>query len=149
MNADFKAGLGRYFEASGEWYTGQAVGGLGGGIWTSVVYPDLSVAHNGIHPLRSTGGWAQLKATPSLHFEFNGAMGQDENFGRDLRFFPVSFTAAGFSALQKNRTEFVNFIYKPNAVLLFAVEYRRLFTAPAAGAGVTGDQVNVAAGVHF
>ena len=32
LNSDFKAGFGKYFEVSGEWYRGQAVGGLGGGM---------------------------------------------------------------------------------------------------------------------
>ena len=83
------------------------------------------------------------------HFELNGAFGQDENFGRDLRVFPFSFSVEGFPVMQKNRTELVNFIYKPNSFLLFAVEYRHLFTAPENSAGNTGDQLNFAAGVHF
>ncbi len=40
VNSDFKAGFGKHLEVSGEWYRGLAVGGLGGGIWTSVVYPE-------------------------------------------------------------------------------------------------------------
>jgi hypothetical protein len=50
--------------------------------------------------------------------------------------------------MQKNRTELVNFIYKP-IVLLFAVEYRHLFTLPATGNGQTADHVNLAGGVQF
>ncbi len=149
LNSDFKAAFFGHVEISGEWYTGQAVGGLGGGIWTSVVYPEATAPQSAIHPLRSTGEWAQFKVMLARQFEINAAMGQDENFGRDLRFFPFTFTAGGFTPLQKNQTEFVNFIYRPNAVLLFALEYRHLFTVPSAGAGSAGDQVNVAAGVHF
>jgi len=149
LNTDFKAPLGNHLEVSGEWYRGDAVGGLGGGIWTSWVFPNSTDPHSAIHPLRSTGGWAQLKVLPATRFEINGALGQDENFGQDLRFFPISFTDYGFPALKKNRTEFVNFIYKPNSVLLFAIEYRRLFTTPAVGESASGDQVNAAAGVRF
>jgi hypothetical protein len=149
LNSDFKFGFRNYVQLSGEWYRGQAVGGLGGGIWTSVIFAEPTAPQSAMHPLRSTGGWAQLKVTPSTRFEFNLALGQDENFGQDLRFFPVPYTASGFAALKKNHTEFVNVIYKPNAVLLLAVEYRRLFTIPATGIGASGDQVNVAAGVHF
>jgi len=149
MNSDFKAGLGKYLEISGEWYQGQAVGGLGGGIWTSVVYPDPPGMHSAIQPLRSTGGWAQVKVIPATRVEINGAYGQDENFGKDLRVFPFSFTGAGFGAMQKNRTDLVNFIYKPTAVLVFAVEWRHLFTLPANAAGHSADQINLAAGVHF
>jgi hypothetical protein len=149
VNGDFKLPIGNHLEFSGEWYRGQAVGGLGGGIWTSVVYPESAGPYSAVHPLRSTGGWAQLKLKPATRFEINGAIGQDENFGKELHFFPAAFTAEGFPPLQKNRTEFVNLIYRPNSILLFAVEYRHLFTAPASGTGASGDQINLAAGVHF
>ena len=149
VNSDIRAGFGKHLEVSGEWYTGQAVGGLGGGIWTSVAFPEPAAPYSAVHPLRSIGGWGQLKVIPATHFELNGAFGQDENFGRDLRVFPFSFSVEGFPVMQKNRTELVNFIYKPNSFLLFAVEYRHLFTAPENSAGNTGDQLNFAAGVHF
>jgi hypothetical protein len=149
FNGDIKVSLGKRLELSGEWYEGQAVGGLGGGIWTSVVYPEASLPHTAIHPLRSTGGWVQLKVRPATRLEINGAFGQDENFGKDLRFFSTPFTNEGFLALQKNRTDFVNFIYTPNSFLLFAVEYRHLFTAPAQGQSASGDHLNLAAGVRF
>lgn len=105
--------------------------------------------HSAVQPLRSTGGWAQMKVIPSTRFEINGAFGQDENYGHDLRVFPASFTSAGFPAMQKNRTELVNFIYKPTSILLFAIEYRHLFTLPANSVGQSADQINTAAGVHF
>lgn len=149
LNTDVKIGFGKHVELSGEWYKGQAVGGLGGGIWASVVYPDPVGPHNGVHPLRSTGGWVQLKFMPVSRIEFNGAYGQDENKGADVRFFPFSFDSNGFPAMQKNRTDLVNVIYKPSSVLLFALEYRHLFTLPAAFPGAKGDQLNLAAGVHF
>jgi hypothetical protein len=149
MNFDFKAGLGKNLEVSGEWYRGQAVGGLGGGIWTSVVYPEPAGTHSAIEPLRSTGGWAQLKVIPATRFEINGAFGQDENDGQDLRVFSASFSGAGFPAMQKNRTDLVNFIYKPTSALLFAVEWRHLFTLPANAAPQSADHLNLAAGVRF
>jgi hypothetical protein len=118
-------------------------------IWASVVHPEPVGPYTAVHPLRSTGGWAQLKFTPATRVEINAAFGQDENYGKDLRFFPFSFDANGFPAMQKNRTDLVNFIYKPSSILLFAVEYRHLFTLPAGFTGAKGDQVNLAAGVHF
>ena len=90
-----------------------------------------------------------MKVIPERRFEINGAYGQDENYGQDLRVFPSLFTSAGFPAMQKNRTDLVNFIYKPTAALLFAVEWRHLFTLPANSTGHTADQINLAAGVHF
>ncbi|MCU1308960.1 MAG: hypothetical protein JWO20_85 [Candidatus Angelobacter sp.] len=149
LNSDFKIPVAGKLELSGEWYFGQAVGGLGGGIWSSVIYPDTIQPHAAIHPLRSTGGWAQLKVMPAPRFEINAAMGQDENVGSDLRFFPLPFGEDGFFALRKNRAQFVNFIYKPNSVLLFALEYRHLFTVPTIGSSASGNHINFAAGVRF
>ncbi len=147
LNTDVKIPLGNYFALSGEGYRGQAAGGLGGGIWTSVSYPEPTTPHSGIHPLQSAGGWVQLKAMPTARFEINGAFGQDENFSRDFVSFP--YAADGSTPLKKNRTEFVNFIYKPNSILLFALEYRRIFTAQATGVAASGEQINIAAGVRF
>jgi len=149
VNADWKARLGNLFELSGEWYRGQAAGGLGGGIWTSVVYPEPTGTHTAIQALRSTGGWAQLKFSPNLRYEFNAAAGQDENFGADLRAFSNPFTVNGYPALKKNLTGFGNFIFKPNSVLLFALEYRHIVTTPAVGASARGSQVNLAVGAKF
>ena len=149
VNADLTASLGRYLEFSGEWYRGQAVGGIGGGIWTSVLYPNPSGLQPAIHPLHSTGGWMQWKVKPTTRLEMNAALGQDENYGKDLRFFPVPFSGYGFPALQKNKTGFVNAVYKPGEFLLFALEYRRIFTAPVESKSASGDQVNLAAGVRF
>ena len=149
LNSDFKADFGRHFQLSGEWYQGQAVGGLGGGIWTSVVFPEPAAPYSAIQPLRSTGGWAQLKVIPAARFEVNEAFGQDENYGHDLRVFPFSFTGGGYPVMQKNRTNLINFIYRPTSVLLFAVEWRHLFTLPANSTGHSADQLNLAAGVQF
>ena len=149
LNTDFKVPLGSHLEVSGEWYKGQAAGGLGGGIWTSWIFPESGDPHSALRALRSTGGWAQLKLIPATRFEINGAMGQDENYGQDLRLFPVPYMVYGFPAFKKNRAGFINFIFKPNSVLLFAVEYRHLFTEPSIGASGSGDQVNAAAGVRF
>jgi hypothetical protein len=149
LNSDLKLGIGKYLQFSGEFYAGQAVGGLGGGIWSSVVFPEPTGPYTAMHPLRSIGGWGQLKLIPARKFEINTAFGHDENYGDDLRAFPFSFTSAGFPVMQKNRTELTNFVYKPTSILLFAVEYRHLFTLPAQAPGQTADHVNVAAGVQF
>jgi hypothetical protein len=147
VNTDFRWAPEKHLEISGEWYKGQAVGGLGGGIWTSVVYPQSAAPYNAIHGLRSTGGWSQIKLKPVVQFEINGAIGQDENYGKDLASYP--FAVYGYLAFQKNRAGFVNLIYKPAASLLFALEYRRLQTTLSRSQAASGDQVNLAAGVHF
>jgi hypothetical protein len=149
VNTDFKIRISKLFELSGEGYRGQAAGGLGGGIWSSVVFPEPTSPHTAIWPLSSAGGWAQLKFTPAPRFEINTAFGQDENFAEDIRWFASPNTVGGFPPLQKNQTEFVNFIFKPNSVLLFATEYRHIFTLPSVGESATASQVNVSAGARF
>jgi len=149
VNTDFMATLTRFLEVSGEAYKGQAVGGLGGGIWSSVVYPEPSAPHSAILPLRSVGGWVQLKLKPLSQFETNAALGQDENYSKELYVFPVPYGTDGFPPFQKNQAQFVNFIYKPRASLVFALEYRHLRTTLLGGQSASGDQVNLAAGVHF
>jgi hypothetical protein len=89
----------------------------------------------------------QLKAMPTERFEINGAIGQDENFASNFVKYP--YAADGSTPLKKNRTEFVNFIYKPNSLLLFALEYRRIHTVQATNVSASGAQINIAAGVRF
>jgi hypothetical protein len=147
-NADFMFAPAKQVEFTGEWYYGQGAGGLGGGIWTSAVF-NAAASPTAVLPLHSTGGWGQIKLKPISRFEINAAMGQDENRGNDLRFFPVGWTSGGYPALQKNRAQMVNFVVKPNSVLLFGVEYRHLFTAPSLGKSATGEHVNFFAGIRF
>jgi len=149
VNTDFKVRISKFFELSGEGYRGQAVGGLGGGIWSSVVFPEPTAPHSAVRPLRSAGGWAQLKFMPAARFEVNTAFGQDENFAQDLHLFAIPFTSPGYPPLQKNQTEFVNLIFKPNSVLLLATEYRHIFTLPSVGQSATASQINVSAGARF
>jgi hypothetical protein len=146
VNTDFRLPLTRFAELTGEWYSGQAVGGLGGGIWTSVGYAsDFSQ----LVPMRSSGGWAQLKLMPAQRVEVNTAFGQDNNHSSSVHHFANEVSDYGFSPLQKNRTIFSNVVFKPNSVLLFALEYRHIFTAPASGAAAHMDHVNLSAGVRF
>jgi len=149
VNTDFRVALSRFAEVSGEGYKGQAVGGLGGGIWSSVAFPEPAAPHTAIVPLRSVGGWVQLKLKPLPQFETNAALGQDENYSKDLHVFPVPFNVSGFPPFQKNQAQFVNFIYKPKTSLVLALEYRHLRTTMFGGTSASGDQVNLAAGVHF
>jgi len=100
----------------------------------SVVYPEPSEPYSAIHPLRSTGGWLQLKCKPATRYEINGAFGQDENFARDLRAFPTPYAGHRLCRpCRKNRTELVNFIYQPNSFLSFRAGVSPLVHCPRAG----------------
>jgi hypothetical protein len=61
VNTDFTATLNRFLEVSGEGYKGQAVGGLGGGIWSSVAFPESIRSVQRDCSVALSGRWVQLK----------------------------------------------------------------------------------------
>jgi hypothetical protein len=149
---DWRVPLFSKVEFSGELFRGLAIGGIGGGIGQSVIFSSNSSSNplnQGpvFRPLNSAGGWSQLKilATPKL--EFNGAFGMDSPFATDVNalYSPVSFYPRLLTA---NRSEMMNFIFRPRSDLLVSGEYRHLRTSQI-GAINTADQVNVVMGVLF
>lgn len=147
--ADWEVPLGRWFGLSGEFYIGDAMGGLGGGIGQSVVisgpFADPTTEVRGVD---SIGGWSQLKFKPTSRWEFNGAFGLDTARAEDLRAF-VESQPSYYSSPARNRSSFLNFIYRPYSNLLFSAEYRHLRTFQLNGAGPTADQVNLMMGILF
>ena len=147
--ADWDIPLGGWFSLSGEFYRGRAVGGLGGGLGYSVVYSGLAAdPATQLRSVDSVGGWSQLKFRPTSRLEFNGALGLDNAMGEDLRAFSSSQSDSDMRPA-RNRTSFVNFIYRPYSNLLFSMEYRRLRTFQVNGESHTADQVNLMMGVLF
>jgi hypothetical protein len=147
--ADWDVPLGRWFSLSGEFYRGGAVGGLGGGIGRSVVFSGLPTdPATRVRGLDSVGGWSQMKFKPTSRWEFNGAFGFDNALAEDLRALGVNESNSD-STPARNRSSFINFIYRPYSNLLFSTEYRRLWTFPANGNSHTADQVNLMMGVLF
>jgi hypothetical protein len=141
--------FGSRWELSGEGYRGQAVGGLGGGIWQSVAFAgDPTVSTTVFRPLDAAGGWAQLKYRPHPKWELNGSLGMDDVFAKNLRFAPVVQTEYG-AVLARNRASFGNVIFRPKSNLLFSAEYRKLWTWEQTGAANHADQINLAVGVAF
>jgi hypothetical protein len=139
----------RFFTWSGEGYRGQAAGGLGAGIWQSVVYNgDPANPLTGFRPVNSIGGWTQLKYKALPKLDFNVAVGQDNVLSDALRWAPQIVGEYG-SVFARNRTGFANAVFRPKSNLLLSVEYRKLWTWRYVGAGNQADQVNVAAGVSF
>jgi hypothetical protein len=147
--ADWEVPLGQWFGLSGEFYIGDAVGGLGGGIGRSVVisgsFADPTTQVRGVD---SVGGWSQLKFKPTSRWEFNGAFGLDTVRAKDLRAF-VASQPIYYSSPARNRGSFLNFIYRPYSNLLFSAEYRHLRTFQLNGTGPTADQVNLMMGILF
>jgi hypothetical protein len=147
---DMTVPLSERWELSGEFYRGRALGGLGGGIGRSVVFNGpLSDPGTQVRGLDATGGWAQLKFRQTDRLEWNGAFGQDSSFAGDLRRFAFSTQSYLDPSLARNRSAFLNFIYRPRSDLLFSVEYRRLQTISVTGNSEAAAHINVTMGVLF
>jgi hypothetical protein len=141
--------FGDYVSLSGKFYDGSAIGGLGGGIGRSIVFNGaLENPASPFHALASTGGWSQLKIKPATKLEFNLAAGQDGAAAGDVRGFteaPGYFAATLF----RNRSELVNFVYRPRSNLLFSTEFRTLRTFDVNGTSQRANQLNLVMGVLF
>ncbi|HXN27380.1 MAG TPA: hypothetical protein VN902_09680 [Candidatus Acidoferrales bacterium] len=141
--------LGKYFDFTGEFYRGRAVGGFGGGVGQSVLLsgPQTDPA-TVIRGLDSMGGWAQLKYKPRANFEVNFALGQDNPFAGELRNFPATEALYG-QLISRNLTPFVNFIYHARSNVLFSAEYRRLQTYNLDSNLETANQIGLSVGYIF
>jgi len=147
--ADWALPLGQRLGLSGEFYRGRALGGLGGGVWNSIVAngdPDLSSTR--IVGLDTVGGWSQLKIKAAPKLEFNVAAGTDNPLASDLRLFPNPM-GSEYAAFGRNQSLFANSIYRPRSNLILALEYRRLRTYRPDDTQSTADHVNLAIGVAF
>jgi regulator of replication initiation timing len=145
---DWRVPLVAKLELSGEFYRGEAVGGLGGGIGQSVVFNSSPAnLYSDFVPLNSAGGWSQLKFLATSRLEFNAAYGSDNPFAADVRTFP-SPVGIYPTVLLANRSEMMNFIYRPRSELLFSGEYRHLRTSQI-GNFYAADHVNLMMGVLF
>ena len=146
--ADWRVPLPGRFEFSGEFYRGRAVGGLGGGIGQSVLFGAAPASPFApVRALNSAGGWSQLKFSLNSRLEFNGAFGMDNPFASDLNAFPMP-TGFYASVLTANRSEMMNFIYRPRSDLVLSGEYRHLHTTQI-GNYFLANHVNLMMGVLF
>ncbi|MBV9339323.1 MAG: hypothetical protein JO159_00350 [Acidobacteria bacterium] len=146
--ADWRVPLPARLELSGEFYRGRAVGGIGGGIGQSVLFSgDPSLPTSLLRPVNSAGGWSQIKFAATPRLEFNGVFGEDHPFSADVHAFtyPVGYYPVVLAA---NRSEMMNFIFRPRSDLLISGEYRHLHTSTVGAPGTAG-QVNMIMGVLF
>jgi len=141
--------LGKYFEFSGEFYRGRALGGIGGGVGQSIVLSSSAVGPTTvIKGLNSMGGWSQLKFKLFSKLEFNGAFGQDNPYASQLAEFPWT---GGYldEPVTRNRSAFFNFIYKIRSDVLFSMEYRRLSTLMIGNDSYQANVINLSLGYVF
>jgi hypothetical protein len=151
ISADYNLPLGSKLSWSGEVYRGRALGGLGGGIWNSIVASgDPAVGSSIVTGLNDIGGWSQLKVMPFPKLEFNVAAGTDNPLSKDLRLYPSPVGGTSdTSVLARNQSVFVNSIVRPRSNLILALEYRRLRTYTLSPSKASADDINLAIGVSF
>jgi hypothetical protein len=146
---DLTLPLSHFFEWTGEFYRGRAVGGIGGGIDQSIVLTGpLTAPATRLLGLNSMGGWTQLKFKPKPKFEVNGAFGQDNPFASQIDLFSANPSYYD-SFFARNRSSFVNFIYQPRSDVLFSIEYRRIRTFIFGGDSLDANHVNFSVGYLF
>jgi hypothetical protein len=143
---DWDLPLGHWFWLSGEAYRGRAIGGLGGGVSGSVVLTGLpSLQTSSALPIETVGGWSQVKFKPLEKMEFNAAFGGDYPFHSGRR----GLSTEQGTSVSRNTSGFLNLIYRPRSILLFSVEYRRLWTSRFDGSKRVADHVSLSSGIVF
>jgi len=139
----------RGMELSGEFYRGQSLGGLGGGVYKDVVLVKPPFTEDGqVEALNAIGGWAQWKFRMNNKIEWNAAMGEDQGRASQLRSAALDYTNP-YAVLARNQTVFGNVIYRPGNYLLFSFEYRNIKTWPIGGNAYTAQAYVLTTGYEF
>jgi len=147
---DWNLPLSSMFALSGKFYRGRAVGGIGGGIGTSILANgDPTMQATAIRGLNSAGGWAQFKFKPRSTLEFNAAFGEDNPYAGEVRYFAGLGTQPQGISLIRNQGSLFNVIYRPRSDLLFSAEYHYLKTFATGNEDYTANQLNLIMGVLF
>lgn len=147
--ADWQIPILRRLALSGEFYRGRGVGGIGGGIGTSILYgADPTNPYSPIRGLDSIGGWTQLKFQLTPKLEFNGVFADDNPFAGDARGFATDQNNFG-PILGKNRGVLGNVVFRPRSDLVLSAELRRYHTFPVYSSSSTMNQVNLSMGILF
>jgi hypothetical protein len=147
--SDWSWPFARWLALSGEFYRGQAIGGLGGGLgrstfWTTPLTDPATV----VKGLDSLGGWSQLKIKPTdTKIEFNLAYGQDNPFAHQVQ--GTSGAQLYFNSVTRNRSSFANVIYRPHSALVLALEFRRMQTFGIDNSSEISTHVNASMGIIF
>jgi hypothetical protein len=145
--ADWQIPILPRLQLSGEFYRGRGIGGLGGGIGTSVVYSG-SAPYSPLRGLNTAGGWSQLKFQLTPKIELNGVVAQDDAFAGDIRGFAIDQNNGGL-IFGRNRGAMGNVIFRPRSDLVLAAELKRLRSFPVYSSSNSINQVNLALGILF
>ncbi|MEP6745253.1 MAG: hypothetical protein ABJB33_07120 [Gemmatimonadota bacterium] len=127
--------LGGALELRGEWFTGQALGPLGGG------GIGQNFDSNG-EPLQTSGGWGQLNLKAGARWEFGAGYGYDDPRG--------TATDQANVAFRDKNTQYGGRAQWRMAPAVIALEYRHLATEWGGAVGLrTATHLNLAFGVDF
>ena len=147
--ADWQIPLGSRVLFTGEFYRGEAIGGIGGDISQTVVFDgDPNNPATPVKGLNAIGGWSQLKFKATHTLEFNAAFGLDNPTTSEVRGAVASQPYLFNPLLVQNRGALVNFVFRPRSNLLFSGEYGHLRTAQLNDAN-SADQFNLVMGILF
>jgi len=145
--ADWQLPILSRLQLSGEFYRGRGIGGLGGGIGTSVVFGG-NLPYSPLRGVDTAGGWTQLKFQLTPKLEFNGVIAQDDAFTENIRGFAIDQNNAGL-IVGRNRGALGNVVFRPRSDLVFSAELKRLRTFPIYNSSSAMNQVNLAMGILF
>jgi hypothetical protein len=145
--ADWQVPIVSRIQLSGELYRGRGIGGLGGGIGTSVVFSG-SAPYSPLRGVNTAGGWTQLKFQLTPKLEFNGVVAQDDAFTAEIRGFATDQNNSGL-IIGRNRGMLGNVVFRPRSDLVFSAELRRLRTFPVYSSSTSTNQVNLSVGILF
>ena len=147
--ADWELPFTSALRVSGEAYAGTAIGGLGGGAHSSVLFdgaPDEPASS--VFPLHSYGGWIQLKLKANPRTELNAAYGLDRSKPRGARGLLQPPNDETPSA-SRNASDLFNVIYQVRSNVFLSVEYRRIWTTRFDGRSWLADHLNLVGAVVF
>jgi hypothetical protein len=114
VNLDYTLPLSKYFNLSGEMFSGRGLGLFSVASGQSV----LAVGTPGEHGVMASGGWAQAQVNLNRKWQINVAYGLESDEGHNL--------ITGSRA--RNDTLMTNLMYKVSPHITWAWEYRRLMT---------------------
>ena len=137
VNLDYTLPLSKYFNLSGEAFTGRALGLFSVSSGQSV----LPLGTVGEHGVGARGGWAQAQMNFSKRWQVNLVYGIEQMEQANLR--------TGDRA--KNQTYMTNLMYKVTPHMTWALEWRRFLTdyRNQQSLNAIGDHINLAIGYIF
>jgi hypothetical protein len=142
----------KYFQATGEFFSGRGLEGFGGTPYSQVSAQDSQHYAYVTAPLLAgigeIGGWSQAKFKVNARNEFNIAAGYG-GFESSAMRRAIAGDYYFASLLSRNESVLVNYVVRPRSDLLFSAEYRHLRTTAVSGNTSDADLVGVAAGFLF